>query len=345
VVTPGPELTDTEVEELLGAYALDACEPDEIVAVEAVLARRPDLAVEAARLSRAATWIGATDALEPPTRLRGTVLERVRARPTRPTRPPGHFDDPVVELYREQSRRFEEAVDLVRDDALDEITANGLSARDLVVHEAAQESLLAQAVGDTPVPEVVETRIEARTAEFVELLASRPLDDALDLWRASVDANCAWATGGARGSAKWRGLELDRDDAIIVRAFETWIHTDDLRRVAGLDGLPPDPPHLSLMSDLAGRTLSMALGLVDRTRPGKTARLVLTGAGGGEWLVAMDGSGLGAGVPDVTVTADVVDWCLLVGDRTSPAAMAHAVEGDAGLAEDLLAAAPALATL
>jgi anti-sigma factor RsiW len=50
VVTPRPELTDADVEELLGAYALDACEPDETTAIEAVLARRPDLAREAARL-------------------------------------------------------------------------------------------------------------------------------------------------------------------------------------------------------------------------------------------------------------------------------------------------------
>ena len=49
-------------------------------------------------------------------------------------------------------------------------------------------------------------------------------------------------------------------------------------------GQAPDPQHLALMSDLAGRTLSMALGLVQRTRDGKTARLVLTGDGGGEWL-------------------------------------------------------------
>ena len=27
---PGPDLSDDDVEELLGAYALDACEPDEI---------------------------------------------------------------------------------------------------------------------------------------------------------------------------------------------------------------------------------------------------------------------------------------------------------------------------
>jgi uncharacterized protein (TIGR03083 family) len=339
VVTPGPELTDADVEELLGAYALDACEPDEVTAVEAVLERRPDLAREAARLSRAATWIGATGALEPPSRLRGSVLGRAHARQGE------QGDDPVVGLYREQSRRFEEAVDLVRDDALDDITTNGLSARDLVVHEAAQESLLAQAVGRTPLPDVVETDIEARTAALVAYFSGRPLDDALEVWRASVDANCAWAAEPGDGTANWRGLDLDRDDAIIVRAFETWIHTDDLRRVVGLGGRPPGAPHLSLMSDLAGRTLSMALVLVERARPGKTARLVLTGDGGGEWLVAMDGSGPGSGEPDVTLSANVVDWCMLVGDRVSPTTIDHTVDGDRGLADDLLAAAPALATL
>jgi uncharacterized protein (TIGR03083 family) len=339
VVTPGPELTDADVEELLGAYALDACEPDEVVAVEAVLARRPDLAREAARLSRAATWIGATGALEPPSHLRGSVLGLARAQQREQT------GDPVVELYREQSRRFEEAVELVRDDALDDITTNGLSARDLVVHEAAQESLLAQAVGRTPVPDIAETDIEARTAALVDHCSGRPLDDALALWRASVDENCAWAADSGGGTASWRGLELDRDDAIIVRAFETWIHTDDLRRVVGLGGLPPEPRYLSLMSDLAGRTLSTALVLVDRARPGKTARLVLTGAGGGDWLVAMDGNGPGSGDPDVTLTANVVDWCMLVGDRVPPATIVHTVDGDPALADDLLAAAPALATL
>ena len=262
-MTPGPELTDADVEELLGAYALDACEPDEIVAVEAVLLRRPDLAREAARLSRAATWIGATGALEPPSHLRGSVLGRARAQQR------AQAGDPVVELYREQSRRFEEAVELVRDDALDDITTNGLSARDLVVHEAAQESLLAQAVGRTPVPDIAETDIEARTAALVDHFSGRPLDDALAMWRASVDENCAWAADSGGATASWRGLELDRDDAIIVRAFETWIHTDDLRRVVGLGGLPPEPRYLSLMSDLAGRTLSAALVLVDRARPAR----------------------------------------------------------------------------
>ena len=331
------QLSDAEVEELLGAYALDACDPDEAAAIEQVLARRPDLAREAARLSRAASWIGASETLDPPSALRGSVLSTARGGHG------GRRDDPAIALYRMQSERFAHAVELVAD-ALDRTTTNGLSARDLVIHEAAQESLLAQAVTE-PTVDIRELDIAARTAAFVEHFEGRPLDDALALWRRSVDANCAWAKEGSEASASWRGLELDRNDAIIVRAFETWIHTDDLRRVVGLPGVPPDPEHLALMSDLAGRTLSMALALVDRSREGKTARLVLTGDGGGEWLVAMDGTGLGHGRPDITLTADVVDWCLLVGDRIAPSKLVRSVEGDAGLAEDLLSAAPALATL
>jgi hypothetical protein len=49
--------------------------------------------------------------------------------------------------------------------------------------------------------------------------------------------------------------------------------------------------------------------------------------------------------PDVTVTADVVDWCRLVGDRVPPDALPVLIEGDDALGRDLLAAAPALATL
>jgi hypothetical protein len=102
------------------------------------------------------------------------------------------------------------------------------------------------------------------------------------------------------------------------------------------------------MSALASRILPLALALAGRQRPGKTARLALTGPGGGEWLVPM---GVGDDVtgspltPDVTVTADVVDWCRLVGDRMTPEAMRVRIDGDEQLGRDLVAAAPALATL
>ena len=48
-----PASDKTAIEELLGAYALDALDPDEIVEVEAALALDPELAREADRLVRA----------------------------------------------------------------------------------------------------------------------------------------------------------------------------------------------------------------------------------------------------------------------------------------------------
>ncbi len=73
---------------------------------------------------------------------------------------------------------------------------------------------------------------------------------------------------------------------------------------------------------------------------------MLTGDGGGDWLVPLDGVAPDDDVtPDVTLTADVVDWCRLVGDRVAPDDLVYAWAGDADLARDLVTAAPALATL
>jgi hypothetical protein len=49
--------------------------------------------------------------------------------------------------------------------------------------------------------------------------------------------------------------------------------------------------------------------------------------------------------PDVTLTTDIVDWCLVAGERLEPGELEHTVDGDVDLAADLVAAAPAFATL
>ena len=53
------------------------------------------------------------------------------------------------------------------------------------------------------------------------------------LWRDSVEANRAWAVANPDRTAIWRGLGLTRDDTLLVRSFEAWIHTDDLRTRRG----------------------------------------------------------------------------------------------------------------
>ncbi|HEX5587179.1 MAG TPA: maleylpyruvate isomerase family mycothiol-dependent enzyme [Acidimicrobiia bacterium] len=337
---PAPELSDSEVEALLGAYALDACEPEETAAIDAVLARRDDLAAEADLLARAAAWLGAAQALRAPERLRSATLTAAVLRRTAPV-------DPVVDLYLSEAEHFAAVLDSLPPGALREVTANGLTARDLVVHVAAQESLLAQLVGRPTVPSVVETDIDARTDAMLTEFEGRSIDDVVVAWRAAVEANRGWALEHRDETTLWRGIELSRHDAIVVRAFETWVHADDLRRVGNLATQAPEPRHLALMTDLAGRSLGLSLALVGRERRGRTARLVLTGDGGGNWLVAMGGgtSNRDNATVDVTVTADAVDWCRLVGDRLTPDEIVVDVHGDRALADDLLAAAPALASL
>lgn len=336
-MTARPELTDAQAEALLGAYALDAVDPDEAIAIEAVLARRPDLAREADELAHAAAWLGATEAMPPPPGMRARVIDAARTRRSGPV-------DPVVDLYVTLSDGLGRAVAELPDDALDVVTPNGLTAHDLVVHMAAQESLLAQNLGIPTAPDLDEDEIVPRTHALIPRHAGRDLDDAVALWRASVEANRAWAVENPDRTAIWRGLGLTRDDTLLVRSFEAWVHTDDLRRAAGHPTPPPEPRHLGLMSDLAGRILPLALAVAGRTHDGKTARLVLTGAGGGDWLLAM-GDGEAGTEPDVTVTANVVDWCLLVGDRVAPEAIPYDVDGDPALGRDLVSSASALATL
>jgi hypothetical protein len=98
------------------------------------------------------------------------------------------------------------------------------------------------------------------------------------------------------------------------------------------------------MADLSVTTMPASLEVAERAHRGKTARVVLTGDGGGDWLIPLGFSEMGA-TPDVVVTADVVAWCRVVSERLEPEALPRRVEGDPALAEDLAAASSAFATL
>jgi len=331
---------DTPLDDLLGAYALDALDATEAAEVEAELAQRPELAREAERLVRTAAWLGATEAISAPPSMRDAVLARARARRS-------SSDGPTTAYLASTARLAETFASLAADDYM-EPTPNGLGVRDLVVHLAAQESLLAQAVDRPVVPEVAEGDIDARTAAFVERYRIATLEEVTEVWRRSVDEVASWAAdpGTRHETVPWIGLDMPRDNFLVARAFENWIHRDDLLRAQGREVEPPPAAELHEMAELSIRTLPFALLVTDRAHPGKGARVVLTGGGGGDWRVGMGGARPDPGVaPDVTFTADVVDWCLVAGERLAPAALVHEVEGARELADDLVAAAPAFATL
>jgi uncharacterized protein (TIGR03083 family) len=331
-------LDDAGLEELLGAYALDACDPEEAAALEQLFERRPDLAREAARLADAAVWIGASEALEPPASLRRAVFDHARLRPD---------PDPPARLYGAEAERLAREIDLLDPDHDEVRTANGLTARELVIHLGAQESLFARSVGRPVEPDLDVEAIEDRTAAYVERFREAAYDDVVAFWRRAVQAVRDWSDDPTTRDADvaWLGLALKRDTLLIARAFENWTHRDDLRRVRGQASAPPPPPELHLMAEMSMRTLAFGLFATNRSRPGRLARVVLTGDGGGDWRVRMGPDVSRDAEPDVTLTADVVDWCRVASERLPAADLPRRVDGDGQLAEDLLVAASAFATL
>jgi hypothetical protein len=73
----------------------------------------------------------------------------------------------------------------------------------------------------------------------------------------------------------------------------------------------------------------------------ETALLVLTGAGGGELAVP---PGERPTPPDVTVTADVVSFCRLVGGRIRPADLSYRTDGEGELGRELVETAASFAS-
>jgi uncharacterized protein (TIGR03083 family) len=331
---------DAMLDELLGAYALDAVEPDEAAAVEEYAERTPHAADELARLRNAAAAIGATEALAPPPELFTSMLTAARVRRSTHT-----DDDPFLGTYLSEMARFDALVDSLPDDAYDVLTFNGLTVQELVIHLAAMDSAVAAATNRPTAPDVKADSIEARTAAFIDRYRDQPLRDVRKLWQDSVDAVAQWAEDAPAGKrVRLFGLPFARDSILVARSFETWTHADDIRRAIGRRLSVPPAPVLHRMADLSVMIVPASLEMVEHAHRGKTARVVLTGDGGGDWLIPLGFSEASA-TPDVVLTADVVAWCRCASERLAPDALPREVEGDPALADDLVAASSAFATL
>ena len=150
----------------------------------------------------------------------------------------------------------------------------------------------------------------------------------------------AQAAGDPGAKVAVHGMRLPLRALLVVRAFELWVHDNDIRRAVGLPPSVPDTPVLRLMSDLAARMLPHA---ATRTglREAVDVHLVLTGPGGGTWEIAV-----GQSPPDpvaIAIVTDVVGFCRLAANRVTAADLDLHVTGDSGRAADVLALVPTLA--
>ena len=260
----------------------------------------------------------------PPRQLRAAVLAAALDR-----RPAGYPDPQALPVaaapYAAEVAKF--------DTLLREITAEEwavrvlgeMTAKQLVEHLTANDISLA-------------ATLQVRAS--VEDPVQSPPNPAHRAWRASAFALLRHALGaGLDDVIEMAGLRMPIRSAYLGRAFETWIHGDDIRLRVGRQADPPAPQHLHPLADLHVRSLPIALRLSGRGQPGRSAHVILTGHGGGEWLIPLGAGPAGRSPdgPDVTITADVLEFCYLAANRRSLDAVPHTVTGDPALAADLFA--------
>ncbi|MDX3450653.1 maleylpyruvate isomerase family mycothiol-dependent enzyme [Streptomyces sp. ME02-8801-2C] len=129
------------------------------------------------------------------------------------------------------------------------------------------------------------------------------------------------------------GARLPVADHFMIRAFEAWIHTDDIGRALGL-AVPPLPdPHLWRLVHLAVRVLGAALGP-------EAPPVLFAVTGGEEWVLGSEDEPVQA-----ELVLDPVDFCLLVGGRHTPDEVPRGESGDGTAVRNVLERAAALAWL
>ncbi|MFF4651703.1 zf-HC2 domain-containing protein [Streptomyces sp. NPDC001380] len=359
-----PPAEHESVRLLLGAWALDACPDDETALLEEHLHGCGPCAAEAARLRDAAGWLSADEPLDPAPDLRGQVLESCLGRRAPEIRVP----DWAVPYSAETARLDALLRDLGAGEWLEyaELPWHGgverLRPAGVLCHLAAVDGFVALAHGlADPVPGRTGGRapdgpwaaVADRTARMAGAHAGSGHDEVRSLWREQTRAlvRAASLAGPAGGDLEvdYGDARLPARDAFVDRAFECWIHADDVARAVDYPYEPPSGPHLRRMVDLAARMLPAALGGLRGTAPApdgptRVLRLVIEGAAAGEWLVPLDTAGPpGAEAePVASLVVDGLEFCYLAAAHRDPARMPVGQHGDGEAVREVLRAVPLL---
>jgi uncharacterized protein (TIGR03083 family) len=301
-----------------------------------------DMTAELAGLMRAALD---SATLPPPPELRMSMLDEARRR-----RSSGQWCGVVesicpMDAFRLATDRLERLLGDRLESEWVLPARRGWTVKDLVAHLVGADNHLGAVLGLWPhaLPETA-THVEVTAPAIAEFACATP-ETVVRRWRQGVDALVARAPEiEARRDqvVDFYGARLRIDDVLTVRSFEVWAHSEDIAAAVDCAIEPPEPARLALMTDLAIRLLPFGLHLTQRHLPTATARLVLTGAGGGTWDVPMVESCAPA-APDVVVILDVVEFCRHAAHGHLHAERLDAVEGDRSLVPVLLAGAAAFA--
>jgi hypothetical protein len=144
-------------------------------------------------------------------------------------------------------------------------------------------------------------------------------------------------------------------DSFLDRAFECWIHAEDIAEAVGYPYGPPRGVHMRQLIGLAARLLPLALmglraaGLASLTswrdlsygdpRGPRAVKLIIEGRGESEWLIPLEADAP-APPPDTepvaTLAVDGVEFCFLAAAHRDPDRLPCGITGDRAAARDLL---------
>ncbi|MFB7245965.1 zf-HC2 domain-containing protein [Streptomyces populi] len=384
---PAPLVLEHRVlKSLLGAWALAACSADETSAVEEHLGHCGSCADEALRLREAVGLLHPAESLDLDPTLRTRVLTSCLDR-----RPPRIPVPEWAAPYDAETARLDA---LLQDIGGSEWHApvrlrwfegegpvsRRTTVAGVIAHLLSVDGLVAVALGlDDPLgkPDAERATPQDRTEAYWRASRVPPTWSVRGPWReqshgivrsVSFVEEDAPATGGVAGgeasgrlTVPYGGFELPLSDSMLDRAFECWVHAEDIADAVDYPYEPPAPRHLHRMIDLAARMLPVSLaerrraGLSDRSSrrlvtagaPGRSLRLEIEGSGGGEWLIPLDSPGaVGSAEHEVAhVALDGVEFCRLAAGHVSPEEAAAGQDGDREVIRDVLLAAASLSRM
>lgn len=214
-----------------------------------------------------------------------------------------------------------------------------------VAHLLAADEHLAERLGiDARVPPSAleegtrwEDAWNRRTADVIAHEYGRTPEETVADWSAQAAALLGTAHARdaelAAGTTLLMGIRLPVTEHFLVRAFEAWIHTDDIGRALGLPVPPPPEMYLGQLVRLAVRILGTSLGP-------EAPPVLFAVRGGEEWVLGSQSEPVAA-----ELTLDPVDFCLLVGGRYAPDEVPCAATGDDGAVANVLERAAQLSWL
>ncbi|MFF5101558.1 maleylpyruvate isomerase N-terminal domain-containing protein [Streptomyces sp. NPDC000134] len=366
--------THRVLKSLLGAWALAACSPGEAAVVDAHLGRCRACAEEALTLREAVGLLQRPDSLDLKPSLRTRVLAGCLQR-----RPPRVPVPDWATPYDAETARLDALLQDIQDAEwhapvrLRWFSAEGTASRrttvaGVIAHLMAVDGLVAVALGlpdplggiAAPAPAPA-----SRTEAYWRAAHPPPTREVRAPWRTQGHeiVRTVSFTGGAGGMPVGYGdFELPLRDAMLDRAFECWVHAEDIAEAVSYPYRPPAPDHLHRMIDLAARLLPAALArrrragvpaggarrhLAAAGAPGRSLKLEIEGSGGGEWLIPLDSpAAVGSAEHEVAhVVLDGVEFCRLAAGRVLPRDAAAGQVGDREAIRDVLLAAASLSRM